>query len=181
MDKIEETTPNKPILSVLCSNRKPLLTYGSYFRERTSSDTKTFKILKIWKTWKILITFTSFDLGRWMLLMPVTRVDVCLFWFLRPDLSSDRLWSDKDSCCPVVQCCLTLKAPTFEVVTKRLTMVVLEVDTTVVLEVCSRWKCAPTAISTDVNIPGVPGCHLLSWIIPKESQRKLRVSHSLTT
>ena len=40
-------------------------------------------------------------------------------------------------------------------------MVVLEVDTTIVLEVCSRWKCAPTAISTDVNIPGIPGCHLL--------------------
>ena len=34
-------------------------------------------------------------------------------------------------------------------------------NTGVVLVPCCAWKCVPTAISGDVDISEVPGCHLL--------------------
>ena len=37
-------------------------------------------------------------------------------------------------------------------------------NTGVVLVPCCTWKCAPMAISGGVDIPEVPGCHLLGQI-----------------
>ena len=31
----------------------------------------------------------------------------------------------------------------------------------IILVLCRSWKCVPTAISSDVDISEVPGCHLL--------------------
>ena len=49
---------------------------------------------------------------------------------------------------------------------------------------CSPWKCVPIAISSDVDIPKDPGCHLLCQVSPQWGSRKLFqgfVSHELTT
>ena len=53
----------------------------------------------------------------------------------------------------------------------------------IVLVPCSTWKCVPTTIFGDVNIPKVPGCHLLrqgssQWGSQKLLQRL--VFHELT-
>ena len=37
-------------------------------------------------------------------------------------------------------------------------------NTRIVLLSCCVWKCVPTAISGDVDISKVPGCHLLQQI-----------------
>ena len=34
-------------------------------------------------------------------------------------------------------------------------------NTGIVLVLCCAWKCVPTAISGDMDISEVPGCHLL--------------------
>ena len=34
-------------------------------------------------------------------------------------------------------------------------------NTRIVLAPCRAWKCVPAAISSDVDISEVPGCHLL--------------------
>ena len=44
------------------------------------------------------------------------------------------------------------------------------------------WKCIPTAISGDVNISEVPGCHLLRQVSSQGGSQKLlqgSVSHEL--
>ena len=45
------------------------------------------------------------------------------------------------------------------------------------------WKCVPTAISHGVDIPEVPGCHLLQQMSSQWGSQKLvqgLVSHELT-
>ena len=37
-------------------------------------------------------------------------------------------------------------------------------NTGIFLVPCRTWKCAPTAISGDVDISEVPGCHLLRQV-----------------
>ena len=42
-----------------------------------------------------------------------------------------------------------------------------------VLVSCVPWKCVPTAISGGVDIPDVPGCHLLHRVISQGGSQKL--------
>ena len=42
-----------------------------------------------------------------------------------------------------------------------------------VLVSCLPWKCVPTAISGGVDIPDVPGCHLLHQVSAQGGSQKL--------
>ena len=56
-------------------------------------------------------------------------------------------------------------------------------NTGIVLVLCHAWKCVPTAISSDVDISEVPGCHLFQQMSSQLGSRKLLqvlVSHELT-
>ena len=99
-------------------------------------------------------------LGRWILVVTVISVDAYSFFgFLRHDLLP---WGYRNRYFPVALCCLIVRRPNLEVVTK-----VLCKNTGIVLVPCCTWKCAPTAISGAVNVSEVPGSHLLwqmsSW------------------
>lgn len=75
-----------------------------------------------------------------------------------------------------------IKNPNFEIATKRLLHQLIK--TLVVLLLCCVCKCVLTAISSGLDIPEIPGCHLLQQISLYGGSPKLfqgSVSLELTT
>ena len=86
-----------------------------YYTDQSRSPSFSIGLVKTKSDFIVRSVETGF--GRWTLVVVVINVDAYLsFGFLRPDLSP---WGYTNRCLLVALCCLIVRRPNFEEVTKR--------------------------------------------------------------
>ena len=115
--------------------------------------TPSFPIGLIKNGFDFIVESVETGLGRWMLVVPVISVDAYLFWFVRSNWGYRNKYFSGFTVPPVSK--ETKLGSNAQEASPSVGK-----NTGVVLVPCHAGKCVPTAISGDVDISNVLGCHL---------------------